>query len=153
MEITPATKARLENELTTIEEEELPHARTEVVRAQAAGDIMENPDVRMALDEVGRLEARAGQIHEMLKYATIVEAVSGDRVGTGLLVDLRFGDDEVETYLFGTVEDRHAEHDVLSSVSPIGEAVTGRKGGDVVTVSLAGGPLRVEVVGLRPAAA
>lgn len=142
--ITTATAQRLRNELNQIVEHDLPAAQSEVVRAQAAGDIAENPDVRLALDEVARLEARRRQVADTLRDAPVLDAESSDRVGPGLVVTLGFEEGE-ETYLFGASEDRHPDYDVLSARSPIGQSIEGLRVGDHADVSLPVGTMRVEV--------
>jgi transcription elongation factor GreA len=42
-------------------------------------------------------------------------------------------DGDEETYLLGSREDHHDDHDILSASSPMGKAVTGARAGDSVT--------------------
>jgi transcription elongation factor GreA len=149
MEITQNTVDRLHLELEEIEVTALPLARMSVVRAQRDGDIAENPDVRLALAELAQLDARVSQIRTTLSDATIVTVVNADVVATGLLVELSFGPGDCETYLFGTVEDRHPEHDVLSANSPIGQAIAGHAPGESVDVPMGAGTVTIAIVAIR----
>lgn len=143
--ITAPTVERLNEELTRIVEYDLPAARLEVERAQGAGDIAENPDVRMALGEVARYEARVTQIRETLRYAEVIDAPALDRVSVGVLVTLRFdGDDTDETFLFASGEDRHGSYAVLTPGSPVGRVVDGARPGDEVVAPF--GPVRVVAI-------
>ena len=61
------------------------------------------------------------------------------------------GDDAPTTYLVGSIEERHDTFDVLSTSSPLGQALLGRAPGDTISYE---GPRRtfaVEVVSVRTA--
>jgi transcription elongation factor GreA len=68
-------------------------------------------------------------------------------VVTGSVVSLRYeGDDEVERYLVGSIEERRPDVAVVSPQSPLGQALLGSHKGDVVEYEAPGGLLKVEVV-------
>jgi transcription elongation factor GreA len=71
-------------------------------------------------------------------------------VEPGAVVELRYeGDDDTEKYLYGSVEERGSEHDIISPGSPLGKALVGRKPGDKVDFeSPTGAILTVEVVSI-----
>ena len=97
------------DELTTV-------GRVEIARkieaARELGDLKENGDYHAAKDHQGQMEARIRQLAAMLENAEIVEGTDGDVVEPGAVVQLRYaGDDDVETYFFGSVEERGVEHD------------------------------------------
>ena len=105
-----------------------------IERAREHGDISENADYDAAKNEQGHNEARIRQLEAMLKSAVVLEGASGDVVEPGCLVDLRYqGDDDVTTYLVGSIEERHEKYDVLSTNSPLGQAILGKAAGDAVT--------------------
>ena len=66
-------------------------------------------------------------------------------------MELRYeGDDDTDTYFFGSVEERGVEHDIISPGSPLGEALLGDKPGDKVDfTSPTGANLTVEVVTIQ----
>ena len=96
------------------------------------------PDDFRSRQVVFRAYDRSGQI------------VGGEIVEPGALVQLRYeGDDDADTYFYGSVEERGVEHDIISPGSPLGEALLGKKVGDKVEfVSPTGATLRVEVVSI-----
>jgi len=135
------------DELTTV-------GRVEIARkieaARELGDLKENGDYHAAKDQQGQMEARIRQLAGMIENAEIVEGTDGDIVEPGATIELRYeGDDEVETYLFGSVEERGVEHDIISPTSPLGTALAGAKQGDRVEfTSPTGATLAVEVVSI-----
>jgi transcription elongation factor GreA len=125
--------------------------RVEIARAIEAarmlGDLSENGDYHAAKDSQGKMEARIRQLEATLKRATIVEATA-EEVGPGSIVGIKYeGDDDVERYLIGSIEERHSEVDVMSPSSPLGSAMLGKRVGDVVQYEVpSGATLKVEIV-------
>lgn len=126
--------------------------RVEIARkieaARELGDLAENGDYHAAKEEQGKMEARIRQIENMLENAEIVDTADGDVVAHGSVVDIRYeGDDDVERYLVGSIEERHDDLDVISPSSPLGEALLGAAPGDTVSFTAPhGSELQVEVV-------
>ena len=117
--------------------------------ARALGDLSENGDYHAAKDAQGKMEARIRQLEAMLSDAEIVDAAAAPNgeVSTGMVVSLRYvGDDDVERYLIGSIEERREGVAVVSPNSPLGQALIGRKEGDRVTYDAPSGPLEVEIV-------
>jgi transcription elongation factor GreA len=150
-ELTQTTYERLKAEhehLTT-------HWRIDIARrieaARELGDLSENGDYHAAKEEQGKTEARIRHLSAMLESAQIIEEGAGDGVvGPGSVVSIRYaGDDDVERYLLGSIEERHDDLEVMSPGSPIGEALMGGQAGDTVTVETPGGKLEVEIVAVE----
>ena len=123
-----------------------------IERAREHGDISENADYDAAKNEQGHNEARIRQLEAMLKEAVVIEgSADGDTVQPGILVDLRYeGDDDVMTYLVGSIEERHEKFEVLSTNSPLGQALLGKQPGTTVTYQGPKRELSVTVVAVRP---
>jgi transcription elongation factor GreA len=117
--------------------------------ARALGDLSENGDYHAAKDAQGKMESRIRQLEAMLSDVAIVDAaaVTGGQVGTGVVVALRYaGDDDVERYLIGSIEERREGVAVVSPNSPLGQALMGKTVGDRVSYQAPSGPLEVEIV-------
>ena len=115
--------------------------------ARELGDLKENGDYHAAKEEQGKMEGRIMHLAQMIEDAEIVE---GERdlsvVSEGLVVGISYeGDDDVETYLLGSIEERREGIDVMSPGSPLGEALMGAKVGDTVSYEAPGGVLKVQV--------
>jgi transcription elongation factor GreA len=135
------------DELTTV-------GRVDIARkieaARELGDLKENGDYHAAKDFQGQMEARIRQLASMIENAEIVEGTDGELVEPGSVVQLRYdGDDEPETYFYGSVEERGIEHDIISPRSPLGQALGGATvGAKVEFESPTGANLTVEVVSI-----
>ncbi|HET6794738.1 MAG TPA: transcription elongation factor GreA [Acidimicrobiales bacterium] len=117
--------------------------------ARALGDLSENGDYHAAKDAQGKMEARIRQLQAMLSDAVIVDGAAGDDgvVKAGTVVSLRYdGDDDVERYLIGSIEERREGMSVVSPASPLGQALIGHRPGETVEYEAPSGTLRVEIV-------
>ena len=123
-----------------------------IERARELGDLKENADYDAAKNEQGLNEARVRQLEAMLRDVEIVEGGGGDVVEAGVIVEVRVaGDDETQTYLIGSIEERHDEYDVLSTSAPMGQAILGHRAGDTVSYETPRGQsLDVEIVSIAP---
>lgn len=139
-------RAELED-LTTRGRVEIAQA---IEAARALGDLKENGDYHAAKDSQGKMEARVRQIEHLLSEAHIVEEGANEAGGTvqpGSVVSIRFdGDDEVERYLIGSIEERVEGVAIASPASPLGQALVGSRQGDVVEFQAPSGMLKVEIV-------
>ena len=88
----------------------------------------------------------------MLKNAVVLDsAVGGEVVEPGVLVELQHdGDDDAVTYLVGSIEERHEKYSVLSTESPLGQALLGATPGAKVRYKGPKRELGVTVVAVRP---
>ena len=123
-----------------------------IERARELGDLKENADYDAAKNEQGLNEARVRQLEAMLRDAEIVDGATGEVVEAGVIVEIRIdGDDETQSYLIGSIEERNDTFDVLSTSSPLGQALVAKRAGETTTYDT---PRRaqvtVEIVSIRP---
>jgi transcription elongation factor GreA len=129
--------------------------RVEIARkiesARELGDLSENGDYHAAKEEQGKMEGRIRQLAHLIENAAIVDAAGGDEVGVGSIISVRYsGDDDVERYLIGSIEERHDDLEVISPGSPLGKALLGHAVGDTVSFAApSGAELEVEVVAVE----
>jgi transcription elongation factor GreA len=149
--LSPAAHERLKEEL----EHRTGPYRVEISqwleRAREHGDIRENADYDAAKNEQGHNEARVRHLEAILRDAVVVEGAEADVVGPGTVVEVRMDDDDDTTrYLVGSIEERHDEYEVLSTSSPLGQALMGASPGEVVSYKGPRRTFQVEVVNVHP---
>lgn len=149
-ELTQATHDRLSAELedlTTRGRTELA-ATLEAARTEVDAD--EGGDFHAAKAEQSALEGRIEFLTRTLDKATIVEPSDEETVHVGALVELRYdGEESTETFLYGSIEERHDGAVDLSPSSALGVALLGAKPGDTVSFeNPAGQTVSVAVVGI-----
>jgi len=146
--LSASTYERLQAELDDLKT----RGRVEIARhieaARALGDLSENGDYHAAKDAQGKMEARIRQLEAMLTDAEVVAGGGpAEEVAAGVTVRLRYvGDDEVERFLVGSIEERDAATAVISPGSPLGQALMGKRAGETVTYDAPSGQLAVEIV-------
>ncbi len=117
--------------------------------ARELGDLSENGDYHAAKEEQGKMEGRILHLQRVLENSEIVTDTTDDAVGAGSVVGITYeGDDEVEQYLVGSIEEQHDDLDVVSPGSPLGSALMGAAVGDTVGYEAPGGELKVTVVSI-----
>ena len=120
---------------------ERPQLADEVRRAAADGDIRENAPLDAAREKIEMVNSKIFEIEAILKVANIIDnTTGGDRIVIGSKVSVKNHQNE-NNYEYQLVEANEANPLLgkISSVSPVGSAILGRRIGDEVTVSTPGG--------------
>src|SRR5436309_10948419 len=147
--LSPETHKRLQEEFDDLTTRGRVEVAQRIEAARALGDLSENGDYHAAKDDQGKMEARIRQIDALLRNVSIVEAAptQGGVIATGSVVSLRYeGDDDVEKYLIGSIEERRDDVSVVSPGSPLGKALLGHRAGESVSYEAPSGSLKVEIV-------
>lgn len=136
------------NYLSTIKREEV---ADRIRAAREFGDITENSEYDDAKNEQALLEHRISVLQEKIRHARVIKdsEIDTEKVGIGSTVTLLDKDaNEVRVYtLVGSAEADPA-HGKLSNESPVGQAIMGKRVGDVVTVPVPMGALRYEILAI-----
>jgi len=147
------TYDRLHAEMTKMKTEGRIRVANSIEAARALGDLKENGDYHAAKDDQGKMESRIRQIEAMLDGAEIIEGdeeVDISSVEQGSVVGIKYeGDNVVEWYLIGSIEERRDGVTVMSPSSPLGQALLGHKPGDTVGYAAPSGELRVQIVEIK----
>ncbi|MBS4981362.1 MAG: transcription elongation factor GreA [Lachnospiraceae bacterium] len=112
----------------------------DVKEARAHGDLSENFEYHAAKKEKNKNESRIRYLERMIKTAKIVSDESKeDEVGLNNTVHLYFEeDDEVEVFKLVTTVRGNSLKGLISTESPIGKAILGKKAGDRVFIRVTG---------------
>jgi transcription elongation factor GreA len=124
--------------------------RPEVIRriatAREHGDLKENAEYHAAREEQGFLEGRIKSLEAKLKIAVVVAPTErGAIVELGSRVRVSEGGEETIMQVVSSAEANSREGRISSS-SPVGAALMGRKVGDAVTIVTPGGQIRYEIL-------
>lgn len=124
--LTPAGKAELEEELTNLIAQR-PAIAERIATARAFGDLSENQEYTDARGEQKNVENRIIEIQEILKNAKIITAPKSDgQVNIGSTVVIDMGGKEFTYTVVGPVEANPLEGKI-SHESPLGKQLLGRK--------------------------
>ncbi|HIS31923.1 MAG TPA: transcription elongation factor GreA [Candidatus Limivivens intestinipullorum] len=109
-----------------------------VKEARAQGDLSENFEYYAAKRDKNKNESRIRYLERMLKTAEVISDKSKeDEVGLNNTVDLYFEEDDLtEEYRLVTSIRGNSLKGLISTESPIGKAILGRKEGDRVYIKV-----------------
>src|SRR5512140_918992 len=144
-------KKKLEEEIAVLEHElnvELPR---ELKKAAALGDLSENAEYHMAKQRQEFVRARLGQLKKRMAELSLVNMsnIPKDKaaLGSTILVYDSTKDEEIE-YKLVTSEESDVTKGLISTTSPIGRALMGKKVGDTALVVTPSGKRELEVLKL-----
>ena len=144
--LTAAGYKELEEELNDLRVNKRAENVQAIKEARSHGDLSENSEYDAARDEQAKIEARIQELEYKLEHATIIEATDKSTVNVGCEVTVLYVEDEDEdTYtIVGSLEADPFENKI-SNESPIGEALMGRKVGDIIDVAGPNGTYKVKI--------
>jgi transcription elongation factor GreA len=145
--LTQAGKTRLEDELNDLRTRRRPELHTRIQEATESGDISDNSEYEELKDEWASLEARIYELEQTLERAEIIQREDGaETIGLGSKVTLRSDDGEEETWILVSPQEANTLDGTISTQSPVGEALIGRRVGDSATVRTPSGAIVYTVV-------
>lgn len=141
---------KLKAELHQFKAFKRPEIVAEIKRARELGDLSENAEYHAAKEAQAHLERRISELEFKLSRAQVVKdgsAGSGDTVTLLSTVRVRdMEDGEVIEYVMVSAPEADLASGKISTDSPVGRALIGRKVGDIVDVSTPGGLARFEIL-------
>ena len=146
------TKERFE-ELKAELEQEKKEGRNDIAerlkRAKEFGDLSENAEYHQAREEQGRNEDRINQIESILKNSVIVKKHSSSivEVGTTVVVQKEKGGETV--YHMVGQEEADLSLNKISNKSPLGQALFGKKKGDVFSIETPKGLVKYTLIDIQ----
>ena len=143
-----AVKKKLKQELASLEDELHFKLPKEIQKAREFGDLRENAEYKAALERQSIVKARIMQVRQRLGEVESIDLskIPTDRVAYGssvVLFDLE--KEERVTYRLVTSEESDPEKGLISTISPIGQALLGKEEGDEVKVKTPTGTRNFEI--------
>jgi transcription elongation factor GreA len=147
-----AIKKKLQDELDVLEHElhfKLPKA---IQHAREFGDLSENAEYKAAKEKQTMVQLRISQLQQRLMEVDSIDLTkiptdSAAYGSTVVLFDLE--KEEKINYKLVTSEESDPENGLISTVSPIGQALMGKEEGDEVKVKTPSGWRNFEIVRLK----
>jgi transcription elongation factor GreA len=144
-------KKKLQEEIESLEHELQHELPKELKKAVAMGDLSENAEYHMAKQRQEFVRARLGQLKKRMADLSLVNMsnIPRDRAGIGSTVKVYDSTKEEEIeYKLVTSEESDVTKGLISTTSPIGRALLGKKAGDTVEVVTPTGRREMEILKL-----
>lgn len=138
-------------EISQLEHELAHELPAEIKKAVAMGDLSENAEYHMAKQRQDFVNARLGQLKRRMAELSLVNLsnIPRDKAGFGSTVVVYDAtkDEEIE-YRLVTSEESDVSKGLISTTSPIGRGLVGKRVGDVATIVTPNGKRELEVLRL-----
>lgn len=145
--LSEAARERLEREVAALRESR-DRMAAQIRAKEPVGDQADEAYLLRLEDEIAAIDDRITELSDVLRGAA-----RGTRgVPDGTTVTLRFADDDVQTLRVVAVPEEipaGQEDSMVTSDSPLGLALAGRKAGDTITYSAPMGVVRAEILSLE----
>ncbi len=144
-------RKKLEEEIQVLEYELNVELPKELKKAVAMGDLSENAEYHMAKQRQEFVRARLGQLKKRLADLSLVNLnnIPKDRAALGsTIVVYDITKDEKIEYKLVTSEESDVSKGLISTTSPIGRALMGKKEGDTAVVVTPSGKRELEILKL-----
>ena len=136
---------KLEEELNDLKENQRPEVIQKLKEARALGDLSENAEYDSAKNEQARVEGRIKELEYKLEHSEVMDGKK-NVVSIGSTVKVLYlSDNDTEEYkIVGSLE-ADPFNNKISNESPIGQAIIGKKKGDIIDVSSPTGSYQVKI--------
>jgi transcription elongation factor GreA len=149
--MTDHIKRQLQEEISRLEHELAHELPIEIKKAVALGDLSENAEYHMAKQRQEFVNARLGQMKKRMAELSLVNLanIPHDKVAFGSTVTVfDTTKDEEIVYKLVTSEESDVVKGLISTTSPIGRGLIGKKVGDMAVVVTPNGKRELEVLKL-----
>jgi transcription elongation factor GreA len=139
---------KLQEEILALEHELNHELPKELKRARALGDLSENAEFHMAKQRQDYVGARLAQLKRRLAELSMVNYsnIPKDKIAFGSKVVLYDVDRDAEIeYKLVTSEEADVSKGLISTTSPIGRGLMGKKAGDAVRIATPNGAREFEI--------
>jgi transcription elongation factor GreA len=119
-------------------------------RAVRQGDLSENADYIMAKEAQAFLEGRIQELELLLREAIVVDpSPASDQIQIGSTVVVVEDGHDPETFMVVGAKEAKPSEGRISNESPIGQALLGKRRGEVAEAVTPGGSIRLKVLEIR----
>ena len=152
--ITEDGYKRLLEEYDALKKVELPATIKRVAEARAHGDLKENAEYHAAREHQSYLQGRIEFLGDRIARSVIMknQPAVGDTVIFGCKVKvLDIEDDFEEVYVLVGQAEAEPSKGRISTASPIGKSLLGKKVGDTIEAETPGGIFKMKILEIGPA--
>lgn len=144
--LTKTGLAQLQKEKYELEKNILPSATKRLALARAEGDLSENAEYQSAREDLNNLQEHLSELEEILKNAQVLDDKCSQKgiVSTGCSIAVKINDRQLVFMLVGEKE-ADPKFGKISLVSPLGQALMGKKVGDTAEIATPSGTMRYEI--------
>lgn len=141
VQLTAAGRARLEDELAHLRDVKRRELADRIEAANEHGDISDNSEYEDLKEELILADRRIQELEYLLATAEQVEHNADGSVGLGSVVTILDSDGEEATWVLVDPAEADTRNGSISTQSPVGHALMGKKKGESAAVETPGGEI------------
>ncbi len=147
VEVTQEFLDEMKEELEVLKTESRLKVAARLKEAIDLGDLSENSEYEDAKNQQAFIEGRIAELEARIRMAKIIEKPVGDEVALGSVVKLKdVQTGELLNYIIVSSTEADPFEDKISKESPVGQALMGKKSGDIVMVEAPEQSLEYEII-------
>ncbi|HNV30383.1 MAG TPA: transcription elongation factor GreA [Cyclobacteriaceae bacterium] len=142
---------RLTNELATLKSKGRSDIAKQIAEARDKGDLSENAEYDAAKDAQGHLEAKIAQLENLLSGARLLDETKIDISSASILSKVTIKNKKngaSMTYMLVSEEEADLKAGKISTQSPIGKGLLGKKIGDTAIIKTPAGEIEFEILNI-----
>lgn len=142
---------KLKTELADLKGKGRSDIAKQIAEARDKGDLSENAEYDAAKDAQGHLEAKIAQLEDLLSNARLVDESKLDTSSVSILSKVTIKNKKNGasfTYTLVSEEEADLKAGKISTQSPIGKGLLGKKKGEVALVKTPAGEIEFEVLNI-----
>ena len=139
----------LKKDLHRLKTIERPSIISQIAEARDKGDLSENAEYDAAKEAQGLLEARISKLEQDLSNARILDEDDLDTSSVRLLTKVtiqNMSNNSEMTYAIVSESEADLANKKISSTSPIGKGLLGRKVDDIIDIKIPSGTVRFKII-------
>lgn len=121
----------------------------QIAEARDKGDLSENAEYDAAKDAQGLLEAKIAQLDDLVANARLLDETNIDTSKASILSKVTIKNKKngaTVTYMLVSEEEADLKAGKISTMSPIGKGLLGKKRGEVAQIKTPAGEMQFEVI-------
>lgn len=143
---------KLRNELNTLKTKGRSDIARQIAEARDKGDLSENAEYDAAKDAQGHLEARIANLENLMGNARLIDESKIDTSCVSILSKVTICNkktgDKV-TYMLVAEKEANLQEGKISTESPIGKGLLGKKKGETARVRIPAGEVEFEILSIE----
>jgi transcription elongation factor GreA len=142
---------KLTNELNQLKTKGRADIAKQIAEARDKGDLSENAEYDAAKDAQGHLEAKIAKLEDLMSNARLLDETKIDTSSVSILSKVTIKNKKNNasvTYTLVSEEEADLKAGKISTGSPIGKGLLGKKKGDSVKIKTPAGEMEFEVVSI-----
>lgn len=151
VEVTQSAFDKITLDLENLIHLERPRIAERIREAKEDGDLSENSDYIAAKQEQAFVEGRIEELRDVIGIAVIVEpaTLDPDSIHIGSTVVMSDDDGDLLTVEIVSPFEADPDNGRISSLSPVGRAISGKRSGDTVRWDAPSGSIQMRIMSIQ----